>query len=251
MNKTNLTVCTPSFDGKLSFAHTQSLLELASDQRVVTTLKYIFGDSLITRARNILINQYYKENQTEKQDYLLWLDSDVYVSANGILEAISLKKDVVAFPVPLKQDMTPFGIPHSIVGPYEKIDDYLYKIQYAATGALMLSTKAVNAVVEHFIKKEDWFWLNLEKNYDVFKTGSGKDNIYMSEDWYLCSKLRELGFDIFAYTNTGVMHFESPRMSWNRGPSKISLNQIKDDYSFYPEKPQEFIVGCDVYEKMI
>ena len=82
------------------------------------------------------------------------------------------------------------------------------------TAILMLSRKAVNALVAWASKNDHVYWPNKHtrgdtqpdiKMYDVFQTGV-VDGEYDSEDYFVCRVLRELGFDIYVDPNIPCKH---------------------------------------------
>jgi hypothetical protein len=78
----------------------------------------------------------------------------------------------------------------------------------------MLSRNAVSALVDYAKKNGDKYKPNPHTRgdtqpsitmYDVFKTGVF-DGEYLSEDYYVCRILRELGFDVYIDPSIKVKH---------------------------------------------
>jgi len=103
----------------------------------------------------------------------------------------------------------------SVLGEEKLVDGYIiYKMDRIGTAVFMLSKKAINALVGYAKDNNNSYYLNSHtrgdaqpdvKMYDIFQTGVF-DGEYLSEDYYVCRILRELGFDIFVDPNIKVKH---------------------------------------------
>jgi hypothetical protein len=207
--KTNIFIGTPCFEYKVNANYVNTLLDFK--EQGIDFVPFFLHDSLITRSRNELITQFYE--QKEDFTHLFWLDSDVAIPAAGLQSLLSHNVDVIASPVPIK-DLNP-GAHQSIRRTYEEIKPYFYKAEAAATGCFLLSQKAVCDLV----KNADVYYLNdndTRKLYNVFEVGiRGKQ--YMSEDWDISYKLRELGYDIHIDSSFPILH--AGTHNFTRGPS--------------------------------
>ena len=188
---------TPCFEYKVNANYVKTLLEF--EKLGIDFEPFFLHDSLITRARNELITQFY-ENSTFT--HLFWLDGDVSIPGEGLQTLLSHQIDVIAAPVPIK-DLSP-GAHQSIRKTYEEIKPYLYKAEAAATGCFLMSKKSVSALV----KSSSYYFMNDESTrrlYNVFEVGI-RNNEYMSEDWDISYKLRELGFEIYIDSSFPILH---------------------------------------------
>lgn len=199
---------TPCFEYKVNANYVKSLLDFSKNN--IDFDPFFLHDSLITRARNELITQFY-ENQ-ENFTHLLWLDSDVSIPANGLQELLNENVNVIASPVPIK-NLGP-GAHQSVRRTYEEIRPYLYKAEAAATGCLLMSKKSVIDLV----KSSNYYFIDDQserKIYNVFESGI-RDRQLMSEDWDICYKLRDLGYEIYVNSSFPVSHFGF--YNYERGP---------------------------------
>lgn len=200
------------------------------DQKVAYCLDLEVGDSLITRARNSLITRYYNKTKTEAPpDYLLWLDSDIHCHPQQLIDMISraqtYRLDAVGALVPIKgftdnyfREPIPFIFTAEEVPEVFKDDPALLKADNLTTGCLLLSTKAVAALVRDAQKNRQWYHKTdgvsqPERHYDVFKTGivdtvvqGQKIRKYLSEDWYICHKMQSLGIQLYADRSVKIAH---------------------------------------------
>lgn len=189
---------TPCFEYKVNANYVNSLLEFK--EQGINFVPFFLHDSLITRARNELITQFY-ENK-EEFTHLLWLDSDVAIPASGLQSLLSHQVDAVAAPVPIK-DLNP-GSHQSIRRTYEEVRPYLYKAEAAATGCFLLSKQAVCDLIEN----SSYYYAtdnDTRKLYNVFEVGIRK-NQYMSEDWDISYKLRDLGYELYIDSSFPILH---------------------------------------------
>ena len=198
---------TPCFEYKVNANYVKTLLEF--EKLGIDFEPFFLHDSLITRARNELITQFY-ENSTFT--HLFWLDGDVSIPGEGLQTLLSHQVDVIATPVPIK-DLNPEAH-QSIRRTYEEIKPYLYKAEAAATGCFLMSKKSVSALV----KSSSYYFVNDEstrKLYNVFEVGI-RNNQYMSEDWDISYKLRDLGFEIYIDSSFPILH--AGIHNYTRGP---------------------------------
>ena len=81
------------------------------------------------------------------------------------------------------------------------------------TAAMLLSRKAITALVEDAINDGRVYGANplarglgdSEELYDVFQVGV-RNGLYLSEDYWVCHRLRELGFDIYVDLSIKTRH---------------------------------------------
>lgn len=222
-------ICTPSYDGKISSLYLQSILEIFSNEKIEADYKMVLGDSLVNRARNLLFSDFYESLSSIDYTHMVWIDSDVYASGNGLFNLLIREKDVIAAPVPLKTDQNKFGFIQSVLGVKKEIEDMFYEVEYVSTGFLILSKKAVVDLAEYCEKNNMFYYLDKQKIYDVFRTGSDENNFYMSEDWYLCDLLKKLGYSVYADSSCPVVHFGSPTRSWSRGAIPVNPGLIEKE----------------------
>lgn len=199
---------TPCFEYKVNANYVKSLLEFSKTG--IDFEPFFLHDSLITRARNELITQFY-ENQ-KNFTHLLWLDGDVSIPASGLKKLLNENVNVIASPVPIK-DLNP-GSHQSVRRSYEEVGPYVYKAEAASTGCFLMSKQSVINLVKnskHYFSDDH----SERKIYNVFESGI-RDNQLMSEDWDICYKLRELGYEIYVNSSFPVSHFGFH--NYSRGP---------------------------------
>jgi len=219
--KYKIFIGTPCFEYKVNANYVKTLLQF--EKLGIDFEPFFLHDSLITRARNELITQFY-ENSTFT--HLFWLDGDVSIPGEGLQTLLSHQVDVIAAPVPIK-DLSP-GAHQSIRRTYEELKPYLYKAEAAATGCFLMSKKSVSALVE----SSSYYFVNDEstrKFYNVFEVGI-RNNQYMSEDWDISYKLIDLGFEIYIDSSFSILH--AGIQNYTRGPM-LNKEVSKKQFNYF------------------
>lgn len=188
---------TPALDGRVdawySFAiHTITKLGLLNNVDIgLILLSY---ESILPMARNELLTLAINNNV----DSLVFIDSDVFCDAQSFIDIVTDSRDVVALPTVKKTDVESYDI-ISAEAP-EQEGDWI-KVDRVSTSCLKLSRNALqkladNSTVTEFRGKK----LNNICQYDFVGES------FMGEDYYLCEKLKQLGFDIWVNTASTCMH---------------------------------------------
>ncbi len=169
----------------------------------------IGNESLITRARNAVLATFW---ESEEFTHLLFLDADVFLDHEGLDAMIKANKDVVGAPVYLKSKDAQGRQTLNTDARPDKLP-VLQSVSRVGTAALLLSRLAVSALVEHAMHEGRVYKINqllrregmAVEHYDVFRVGIS-DGEYLSEDFWLCKELRQLGFEIFVDTSVYTRH---------------------------------------------
>lgn len=205
-------------------------LDLAlRDQGLDYSLDLEVGDSLVTRARNSLITRHYnKTKKAASPDWLLWLDSDIHCHPQQLIDMIARAQkyqlDAVGALVPIKnftdkyfREPIPFIFTDGELEVFDA-DPALLKANNLTTGCLLQSTKAVIALIKDAQREKQWYHKidgldKPERHYNIFKTDivdavirGQKIRKYLSEDWYVCHKMQELGIQLYADRSVKVVH---------------------------------------------
>ncbi len=198
MPDANLMIATPAYGGLVHLSYTASLLAL-SRAGIRHTLVGMANESLITRARNALLSAFHADASCT---HLFFLDADVAISPEGVQRLVAADRDVVGAAVPLK-GRGPSGQRLFNVGATLGEDGDLLVVERVGTAALLLSRRAVDALVEDAKSRGGVYARmatligidNVPLHYDVFRAGA-VDGEYLSEDYWACMTLRRLGFAI-------------------------------------------------------
>lgn len=102
MRKNKLMVCTPMYGGMATGLYVKSCLDLQTtfiQYGIDIKFSFLFNESLITRARNYLVDEFLR---AEQYTHLLFLDSDIHFNARDVLALFALDRDVIGAPYPKK-----------------------------------------------------------------------------------------------------------------------------------------------------
>ena len=201
-------VATPAYGGMVHLDYVHSLFSFAGSG-IAFEWAAIGNESLITRARNTLLAQFHARRDFT---HLLFLDADVFLDGPGLRQLLMIDMPVVAAPVALKGRRAD-GTRLWNLGRCTGTVGGLVKVQHVGTAALLLARDAVDALVEDAESDGRVYaragnhtgteHLNLQ--YDVFQVGV-RDGHYLSEDYWVCRRLVELGFDILVDPSVVTRH---------------------------------------------
>lgn len=101
LRKNKLFVATPMYGGQCYGLYVKSCLDLQNQMNkygVETKFSFLFNESLITRARNYLVDEFLRTDFT----HLLFIDSDIHYQPQDVIAMLALNKDVIGAPYPKK-----------------------------------------------------------------------------------------------------------------------------------------------------
>lgn len=101
LRKNKLFVATPMYGGMNHGLFMKSCLDLQammSHYKIETKFSFLFNESLITRARNYLTDEFLRSDFT----HMLFIDSDIHFNPQDIIALLALDKDIIGAPYPKK-----------------------------------------------------------------------------------------------------------------------------------------------------
>ena len=101
LRKCKLFVATPMYGGQNTGMYMKACLDLQGlcmQYGIEIRFSFLFNESLITRARNYLVDEFLRSGYS----HLLFIDSDIHFDPNDVLALIALDKDVIGGPYPKK-----------------------------------------------------------------------------------------------------------------------------------------------------
>lgn len=192
-------VGTPAYGGMVHTDYVKSLLTM-QHAGLNCTLMAIGNESLITRGRNTIVAAFAARQEFT---HLLFLDADVLLPAQGLARMLEHRKDVIGAPVALKGTRAD-GSRMFNVGRTVGEEGLLHVVEHIGTAALLFSRRAISALVDDAKAAGRVYMrpatargdMDAPVHYDVFRAGV-VDNEYLSEDYWACRTLRQLGFRVF------------------------------------------------------
>jgi hypothetical protein len=227
-------VATPCFAGTLTHVYHTSMMELAAaaaDRGIGFSAIYTGGDSLITRARNRLVNQFLEQKQWT---HLLFIDADIGFTPDQVFRLLDSGHRVVGGIYPLKNvfwdrispDHRTPAIRQArsleyVIGvgdqPHEDAHGFL-AVDYVATGFLLMARQALERLCVRFPETRYFTEDAADKNvfqrdgtgsprYALFDTRiDQKTGRYLSEDYAFCALCREAGEPVWADLRSRLDH---------------------------------------------
>jgi len=228
LQKKKLFVATPMYGGMCHGMYTKSSLDLQNilnQYGVEVKFSFLFNESLITRARNYLADEFLRSGCT----HLLFIDSDIHYEAKDVITLLALDKDVIGAPYPKKSinwknildtvkstpDIEPDEL-EQLVGEYvfnvvsgTKQFDVTepLEVMELGTGFMLIKREVFDKMVETYPSihyKPDHVG---QENFDGYRyihaffdtvidtktsiTGGGSDR-YLSEDYMFCQMWRKM-----------------------------------------------------------
>ncbi len=228
-----LFVATPMYGGQAHGMYVKACLDLQgllNKYGVEVRFSFLFNESLITRARNYLVDEFLRSDCT----HMLFIDSDVHYNPQDVIALLALDKDVIGGPYPKKainwNNVAHAARTHPDMNPHELenvVGDYVFNV---VKGTQQFSVNEPLEVLEigtgYMMIKRDVF-KKMEEAYPQLRyrpdhvgqanfdgsryihayfdtiidtkdsaTGGGSDR-YLSEDYMFCQLWRKIGGTIF------------------------------------------------------
>lgn len=197
----NILIATPCLYGKVDAYYAHSLSEsikLGLKNNLDINAVFLAEESILTIARNELINLAYKNNY----DAMVFIDDDELWNPKALIKIILSEKDVVGLPVVNKGDINiQFNVSLNRNNIQKDASDGFIKVNTIGTGFLKLSKKIIVDLCES--NNEILFRGKKLKNVFEFNYMSGS---FIGEDIMLCKKIKELGYPIWVDPSHTVSH---------------------------------------------
>jgi hypothetical protein len=169
-------------------------------------------DSLITRARDKLAQDFLDEPKTKDFTHLLFMDSDIHISQpNAILKLLESDKDIIAgiYRVKSDTDIRPAIIP--LDTSKQSIEHYRVPVEctYVATGFLLIKREVLEGlqgkVPKYHIAEQTISQLFPSYMINLNVPDKGIRPILLSEDWCFSRICRENGYHVWGL-DVGLIH---------------------------------------------
>ena len=202
-----LFVAIPAYDGKLNIKTAFALAQLmpkAMQLGVSIYLSDLSNCSIITMARNALVNEFLKTDATE----LLFIDADVVVKPDDVLRLMAQSggKDITAGAYPRRAKDQKFFADIYLDGNGDlEFDGSLMRVKRVGTGFMLIQRHVIEQMVD---AHPEWSYEN--KNTDEqlsavfdFQIVDGK---YVGEDYLFCDRATQMGFTVHIDVDISLPH---------------------------------------------
>jgi len=226
-------IATPMYGGMAHGMYVKSCLDLQSTlgkYGIETKFSFLFNESLITRARNYLVDEFLRSGYT----HLLFIDSDVHYNPEDVVALLALDKDVIGGPYPKKSinwgNVAEAARKHPNMNPRELeklVGEYVFNVvkgtsQFQVTEPLEVMEIGTGymLVKRHVFDKMAVEYPNIrykpdhvgQSNFDgsryihayfdtvlylKFLVSGGGTVHYLSEDYMFCQMWRKMGGEIW------------------------------------------------------
>jgi hypothetical protein len=244
-------VGTPMYGGMSHGLYVKSCLDLQalmSKYGVDTKFSFLFNESLITRARNYITDEFLRSDCS----HMLFIDSDVHFNPQDVLAMMALDKDLIGGPYP-KKSINWNNIAHAArkypdMNPKELetlVGEYVFNVVKGTKQFSVTEPLEVLEIGTGFMMIKRNVFEKLEKAYPQLRykpdhigqahfdgtryihayfdtiidtkdsaTGGGSDR-YLSEDYMFCQLWRKIGGEIYLCPWMKTQHIGTYAFSGN------------------------------------
>lgn len=242
IRKNKFFIATPCYGGQLMepyFRSTIKLLTFFNQQQIPIAFGTIANESLVTRARNVLLAYFLNSDYT----HLLFIDADIEFQVEDVLKLYAADKDVAVGAYPKKgvawqrikenmrsapedkehadKEIAAAGSDYAINFKFTNreaktvaVENGLIKLHDAGTGFMMIKREAILKLLKAYpeLKYNNDVTINnqhLDDHfYALFDTMIDPiDKRYLSEDYTFCRRWQEIGGDIWLDPSISLNHY--------------------------------------------
>jgi hypothetical protein len=242
LRKERIFIATPCYGGQLTEAYFRStirLLTFCNQHQIPIAFGTIANESLVTRARNVLVAYFLQSNFTR----LMFIDADIEFQVEDVIKLVAHNKDVAVGAYPKKgvnwqriagsvrqekdkqfddKSIASFGSDYAInfkfLNREQKqiaIENGLIRLHDGATGFMMIKREVIDKMITQYPELKYNNDLNTppELNdhfYAFFDTMiDPKDKRYLSEDYTFSRRWQDMGGEIWLDPSISLNHYGS------------------------------------------
>lgn len=207
-----LFIAIPTYDGRLSVKLAFSLaalMPMAVNHGVSVKLSQISGCSIITLARNILVDQFLKTDCTE----LLFIDSDICAAPEDILRLVAQggDKDITAGYYPGRSDDEKLVFyPYLDDNGELEFDGSLMRVHRFGTGFMLIRRHVIETLAQKAQRYVANSALTQVPNVFDFTIREGQ---FVGEDYAFCDKAGAEGFKVWLDVEISLPHSSTQELT--------------------------------------
>lgn len=252
-------IATPMYGGNCKGVYTESLINLLvvlsrAGHHVVYTK--IYNESLITRARNSLVREFY----LSESDAMLFIDADHGFNAEDVLRMIESGKDLIGAIYPMK-NINWEDVRHAVYLQKENLADYSgffsanlpegeltvdlnqpMEVVNVATGMMFITKKVFDQMAPHcktYAFSGNTGAMEFENQVtEFFATEIDENGILLSEDYYFCKKWQELGGTVYAAPWVRISHAGDYEFKANFANSMVLRSEVQQAIQNHKESSE-------------
>jgi hypothetical protein len=240
-------IATPMYGGNCKGVYTESLINLLvalskAGHEVVYTK--IYNESLITRARNALVREFYLTDS----DAMLFIDADHGFSATDVVRMVESGKDLIGAIYPMK-NINWEDVRHAALLNKENLADYSgffsanlplglntinlnepIEVVNVATGMMFITRKVFDAMAPNcktYAPHGKTGEMDMNSEVREFFATEIEDGVLLSEDYYFCKKWQELGGIVYAAPWVRITHSGDYEFQANFARSMILKSEVE------------------------
>ena len=251
LKKNKVFIATPMYGGMAHGLYIKSSLDLQTTfakYGIETKFSFLFNESLITRARNYLVDEFLRSGYT----HLLFIDSDIHYNPQDVLALLALDKDVIGGPYPKKSinwpNVAAAARNHPDMEPRELeglVGEYVFNVVKGTSQFQVTEPLEVMEIGTGYMMVKREVFEKMEKEYPSIKykpdhvgqanfdgtryihayfdtvidtkdsiTGGGSER-YLSEDYMFCQMWRKMGGQIYLCPWMKTQHIGTYAFSGN------------------------------------
>lgn len=237
LRKRSIFVATPMYGGQCSGPYVKSLLDLqalCAKYQIQVIFYFLFNESLITRGRNYLVDEFLRSQCT----HLMFIDSDLDFNAADVLALLAFDKPIIGGPYPKKTiawekifDACKLGLVDANPAMLDQfVGDYVFnvvpgtkeiamdkpvEVLEIGTGFMMIKREVFppfqEAYPELMFKPDHNRTVNFDGSRKIcafFDTVIDPDTKrYLSEDYMFCQWARKIGMQVWLCPWMKLKHF--------------------------------------------
>jgi hypothetical protein len=248
-------IATPMYGGMCTGQYASGLVDLIallSSKGHKVVYSKVYNESLITRARNTLANEFLKTDA----DYMLFIDADQGFVATEIEKMIDSNVELIGAIYPMKS-INWGRVVEAIQGgaKVEDLETYTgffsanlkseegetitialdkpLQVDNVATGMMLIKREVFEKMIptaERYAPATSSGYINFEDRVsEFFKTDVDERGVLLSEDYYFCKKWEELGGKVYAAPWVQITHFGSYEFKGSFAKSIIMQSKIEKE----------------------
>ncbi len=228
----HLVIGTPCFGGNVTHYYLMSALNLQQacmQRRINLSFKLLGNDSLVTRARNLIVSQFLDDPTAT---HLLFIDADIGFTPDQVFTLLDFDHDVAGAVYPMKKldwdiiaAQARAGAPNLkssalnyVVDFYDpdniRLSGSFVRVRHIGTGFLLIKRQVIERMIGHYpqlkfngtdlgANRE----LNSANTYALFECMIDPDGgAYLSEDYAFCRRWTDMGGEVWANVTSRLVH---------------------------------------------